>query len=66
MNLQRGGALQTNAVRHADFVAMILLLGFNASHIRFSLEICPSEEVFEGNRNYFLLKFHSFKYSIAW
>jgi hypothetical protein len=50
MNLQKDGALQTNAVRHADAMDIcFFLIRFNASHIVF-LEICPSEEVFEGNK----------------
>jgi hypothetical protein len=38
MNLQKDGALQTNAVRHADanpVIFVFLLIRFNASHIVF-------------------------------
>jgi hypothetical protein len=39
-----------NECRHADAVDIcFFLIRFNASHIVF-LEICPSEEVFEGNK----------------
>jgi hypothetical protein len=50
MNLQKDGALQTNAVRHADAMQEYLFftIRFNASHIVF--RNMPKEDVLGGNK----------------